>query len=88
MVVVNGAEGEPGTFKDRSILRHNPYQVIEGALIAAHAVHADRVVIALKRSFTTEVERRAALAEMHDAGVVPSWSSRPRVRGAGRVPVR
>jgi Respiratory-chain NADH dehydrogenase 51 Kd subunit len=56
-VVVNGAEGEPGTFKDRSILRRNPYQVIEGALIAARAVHATRVVIALKRSFVTEVER-------------------------------
>src|SRR5262249_9765572 len=29
-MVCNGAEGEPGTFKDRAILRHNPYQVIEG----------------------------------------------------------
>jgi NADH-quinone oxidoreductase subunit F len=71
-VVVNGAEGEPGTFKDRSIVRNNPYQVIEGALIAARAVHADRVVIALKASFTADVERmRHALAEMRDAGVVP-----------------
>jgi NADH-quinone oxidoreductase subunit F len=72
-VVVNGAEGEPGTFKDRSILRHNPYQVVEGAFIAARAVHADRVVIALKASFTTEVRRtRAALAEMRMAGVLPA----------------
>jgi NADH-quinone oxidoreductase subunit F len=72
-VVVNGAEGEPGTFKDRSILRHNPYQVIEGALIAARAVHADRVIIALKRSFTAEVERtRAALAEMRAAHLLPT----------------
>ena len=54
-VVVNGAEGEPGTFKD-SILRHNPYQVIEGAFIAARP-SADRVIIALKRSFAGEVER-------------------------------
>jgi Respiratory-chain NADH dehydrogenase 51 Kd subunit len=58
-VVVNGAEGEPGTFKDRSIVRHNPYQVIEGAFIAARAVRADRVVIALKRSFPP---RSSALA--------------------------
>ena len=36
-VVVNGAEGEPGTFKDRTILRNNPYNVIEGALIAVEA---------------------------------------------------
>ena len=34
-VVVNAAEGEPGTFKDRAILRANPYAVLEGALIAA-----------------------------------------------------
>ena len=40
-VVVNGAEGEPGTFKDRTILRVSPYPVIEGALIAARAVGAD-----------------------------------------------
>ena len=72
-VVVNGAEGEPGTFKDRSILRHNPYQVIEGAFIAARAVHADRVIIALKQSFTVEVERtRDALAQMRAANVLPA----------------
>jgi NADH:ubiquinone oxidoreductase subunit F (NADH-binding) len=72
-VVVNGAEGEPGTFKDRSILRHSPYQVIEGAFIAARAVHADRVIIALKRSFAVEVERtRQALAEMRAARVLPA----------------
>src|SRR5262244_867717 len=39
-VVVNAAEGEPGTFKDRTILRLNPYEVIEGAAIAARAVGA------------------------------------------------
>jgi NADH-quinone oxidoreductase subunit F len=72
-VVVNGAEGEPGTFKDRSILRCNPYQVIEGAFVAARAVHAERVIIALKRSFTAEVERTwAALDEMVAAGVLPT----------------
>lgn len=72
-VVVNGAEGEPGTFKDRSILRRNPYQVIEGAFIAARAVHADRIVIALKRSFVAEVEQtRHALAEMRAAQALPA----------------
>src|SRR5262245_57553844 len=39
-VVVNAAEGEPGSFKDRELLRRNPYRVLEGALIAAHAVGA------------------------------------------------
>src|SRR5947207_1087335 len=33
--VVNGAEGEPATFKDRALMRTNPYQLVEGALIAA-----------------------------------------------------
>jgi NADH-quinone oxidoreductase subunit F len=71
-VIVNGAEGEPGTFKDRSILRSDPYQVIEGAFIAARAVHADAVIIALKRSFATEVRRvRTALAEMRAADALP-----------------
>jgi NADH-quinone oxidoreductase subunit F len=68
-VVVNGAEGEPGTFKDRSILRQNPYHVLEGALIAALAVGADHVVVALKGSFETEVARvRAAIKEVRAAG--------------------
>src|SRR5215831_16114302 len=49
-VVVNGAEGEPGTFKDRTILTLDPYSVIEGALIAARAVGADRIVFGLKRT--------------------------------------
>jgi NADH:ubiquinone oxidoreductase subunit F (NADH-binding) len=72
-VVVNGAEGEPGRFKDRAILRHNPCRVIEGAFIAAKAVHAYRVIIALKRSFAAEVHRtRAALAEMRTANVLPA----------------
>jgi NADH:ubiquinone oxidoreductase subunit F (NADH-binding) len=68
-VVVNGAEGEPGTFKDRTILRRNPYHVLEGALIAAHAVSAAQVVVALKRSFAPEVARvRSAVDEIVSAG--------------------
>jgi NADH:ubiquinone oxidoreductase subunit F (NADH-binding) len=70
-VVVNGAEGEPGTFKDRAILRANPYAVIEGALVAAHAVTGSDVVVALKASGTVERARvEAAIAEMRDAGVL------------------
>jgi NADH:ubiquinone oxidoreductase subunit F (NADH-binding) len=68
-VVVNAAEGEPGSFKDRSILRADPFRVLEGALIAAHAVGADSVIVATKASFTTEVDRlRAAIAELEAAG--------------------
>jgi NADH:ubiquinone oxidoreductase subunit F (NADH-binding) len=68
-VVVNGAEGEPGSFKDRAILRSNPYRVLEGALIAAHAVGADGVVVAVKASFTAEIARlRSAVDEVRSAG--------------------
>jgi NADH-quinone oxidoreductase subunit F len=68
-VVVNASEGEPGAFKDRTLLRTNPYRVIEGALIAAHAVGADGIIFALKASFTTELERlRRAISEVRSAG--------------------
>jgi NADH:ubiquinone oxidoreductase subunit F (NADH-binding) len=68
-VVVNGAEGEPGTFKDRAILRANPYQVLEGALVAAKVVGADTVVFALKATFTEELDRvRRAVDEATAAG--------------------
>ncbi|GAC1528311.1 MAG: hypothetical protein NVS3B12_00080 [Acidimicrobiales bacterium] len=68
-VVVNGAEGEPGTFKDRTILRTNPFAVIEGAVIAARAVGATKIVFGLKKSFSTEVGIiRSAVAEIRAAG--------------------
>jgi len=75
-VVVNGAEGEPGTFKDRTILRLNPFHVLEGALIAAHVVGADEVIVGVKRSFEPEVARlRAAIAEL----VAEGWTDSVRV---------
>ncbi len=68
-VVVNAAEGEPGTFKDRTLLRYNPYEVIEGAVIAAIAVGATSVIVATKARFRTEIDRvRGAIAEMDAAG--------------------
>jgi NADH-quinone oxidoreductase subunit F len=70
-VIVNAAEGEPGTFKDRTILRRNPYLVLEGALIAARAVGADYIIFAMKRVFVGEIDRmRDAIEEAEDAG----WS--------------
>jgi NADH-quinone oxidoreductase subunit F len=68
-VVVNAAEGEPGSFKDRAILRANPFRVLEGALIAARAVDAPRVVVATKSSFTREIARlQAAIGAIEAAG--------------------
>ena len=62
-VVVNAAEGEPATFKDRTLIRRDPYRIVEGAAIAALAVGAGAIFIATKRSYVREVEalRRAAV---------------------------
>ena len=69
-VVCNGAEGEPGTFKDRPILRRNPYQVVEGVAIAAFAVGAVGAFIAVKERFEPELAAlRRALEEMVEAGM-------------------
>jgi NADH:ubiquinone oxidoreductase subunit F (NADH-binding) len=69
-VVCNAAEGEPATFKDRALMRANPYQLLEGVLIAAFAIDADAVYIALKASFEIELQRMAAAArEMQVAGI-------------------
>ncbi len=68
-VVVNAAEGEPGTFKDRALLRANPYVVLEGALIAAHCVHASRVVVATKAKYGDQLEAiHRAIGELAEAG--------------------
>ena len=69
-VVCNGAEGEPGTFKDRALMRANPYQLVEGVLIAAYAMGAAGVFICLKASFEPELEAvTRAVQEMQAAGI-------------------
>ena len=69
--VANGAEGEPGTFKDRPLLRANPYQVIEGLSVAATVIGAREAFIAVKASFTREIEAiERALREMADADLL------------------
>jgi NADH-quinone oxidoreductase subunit F len=76
-VVCNGAEGEPATFKDRAIIRANPYGVVEGVAIAAYAVGAERAFIGVKERFEPEIARLAgAIDEMTDAGL------------AGEVPIQ
>jgi len=69
-VVANGAEGEPGTFKDRALMRANPYQLVEGLIIAAFAVGAREAFLCLKASFEPELEAvTRAVTELQDAGV-------------------
>ena len=68
-VVCNAAEGEPGTFKDRYLLRRDPYSMLEGLLVAAHVAGAEKTYVAMKASFVQELARvRAAVEEMRIAG--------------------
>ncbi|MEX0874026.1 MAG: NADH-ubiquinone oxidoreductase-F iron-sulfur binding region domain-containing protein [Actinomycetota bacterium] len=70
-VVCNAAEGEPATFKDRYLLRRNPYQVLEGVAIAAHTVGAEQAFVGLKSSFTLENEALVGACEaMRNAGML------------------
>lgn len=69
-VVANGAEGEPATFKDRMLMRTNPYQLVEGVVIAAYALGAVEAFIAIKASFEQEAEAvTRAVQEMQTAGM-------------------
>jgi NADH:ubiquinone oxidoreductase subunit F (NADH-binding) len=72
-VVVNAAEGEPGTFKDRLLLERNPYAVLEGAMIAAHVAGAHTITIATKRMFPQVARLREAIAEVSHASWNPGF---------------
>ncbi len=70
-VVCNTDEGEPGTFKDRDILRFEPHAVIEGMIIAAYAVGAVRGYNYIHGEIFDMYERfEAALAEARAAGLL------------------
>ena len=71
-VVCNAAEGEPATFKDRLLIRRNPYRAIDGLQIAAHATAAERAYIGLKDAFRVEFETLSrALDQMERADALP-----------------
>lgn len=69
-LVCNGAEGEPGTFKDRALVRANPFQLIEGLIIAGFAIGAEEAFVCLKASFGREIEGvTRAVEEFQAAGI-------------------
>lgn len=70
-VLCNAAEGEPGTYKDRWIIQHNPYQVIEGIAIASYVINAERAFLCIKKKFKEEVEiLRRVLTECYRRGYI------------------
>ena len=70
-VACNAAEGEPGTFKDRALIRANPYQLLEGLAVAAETIGATEAYVAIKSHFRPEIERlEQAATEMAPAGLL------------------
>jgi len=70
-LVINADESEPGSCKDREIIRHDPHKLIEGALIAGFAMRARAGYIYVRGEFIRETETlRRAVAEAYDAGLL------------------
>ena len=70
-LVVNADESEPGTCKDRDILRHDPHKLIEGCLIAGLAMGAHVAYIYVRGEFYNEAARlQAAVDEAYEAGLI------------------
>ncbi len=70
-IVCNSDESEPGTFKDRDILRFNPHQLIEGMAIAGYAIGATVGYNYIRGEYYEPWERfEAALAEAKEAGLL------------------
>ncbi len=70
-LVVNADESEPGTCKDREIMRHDPHTLIEGCLIASFAMGANTCYVYLRGEYIREREAlQVAIDEAYDAGLV------------------
>jgi len=70
-LVVNADESEPGTCKDRDIMRHDPHLLVEGCLIAAFAMRAQACYIYIRGEFIRERERlQAAIDQAYDAKLI------------------
>jgi NADH-quinone oxidoreductase subunit F len=70
-LVINADESEPGSCKDREIIRHDPHKLIEGALIASFAMRARAAYIYIRGEFIRETEvLRRAVAEAYEAGLL------------------
>ncbi len=68
-LVCNADEGEPGTFKDRDILRYAPHQLIEGMVIAARAIGSKVSYVYIRGEFTEPWRAmEKAIAEAHESG--------------------
>ena len=82
-VAVNGDEGEPGTFKDRSYLESDPHRFLEGALIASYFINAHKVYIYMRDEYPTVIKILLdEINKMEDEEIIPKDFFIVR-RGAG-----
>src|SRR6266699_718614 len=85
---VNADESEPGTFKDREIMRWTPHALLEGAAIAAHAIQAEVVYIYIRGEFTEPwAVMEKAVAEPAAAGVFGMPTTINNVETLAAVPL-
>ena len=70
-LVVNADESEPGTCKDREIMRHDPHLLVEGCLIASFAMNANACYIYIRGEYIAEREAlQRAVDEAYEAGLI------------------
>jgi NADH-quinone oxidoreductase subunit F len=70
-LVVNADEGEPGTCKDREILRHDPHKLVEGCLLAGFGMGANTAYVYVRGEFLREAEAlQRAIDEARAAGLI------------------
>lgn len=82
-LTINGDEGEPGTFKDRVHLERDPHRMLEGALIAAHAISAARIYLYMRDEYPAVLRiLKTEIEALREAGIITTIDIELR-RGAG-----
>src|ERR1700722_7663394 len=70
-MVVHADESEPGTCKDRDIIRHDPHKLVEGCLVAGFAMGATAAYIYIRGEFFNEsLALQRAIDEAYEAGLI------------------
>jgi NADH-quinone oxidoreductase subunit F len=68
-LVINADESEPGTFKDRILLEGDPCRVLEGAMLGAYAIGAQKIYCYIRGEYPLAIERvHTAVEQLHEAG--------------------
>jgi NADH-quinone oxidoreductase subunit F len=70
-VICNADEGDPGAFMDRVVLESDPHEIIEGMIIAGHAIGAEQGYIYVRSEYPLAIERiRIALKQANELGIL------------------